>query len=947
MSRDTNAPNVQQPPTEPILRIETGMHTAIIRRISVDAANRFLVTGSDDKTVRLWELATGRLLNILRSPIGEGNEGKLFAVAISPDGKTIAAGGWTGYEWDKHFSIYLFERETGRLFHHISRLPSVVSHLTFSPDGNRLAGALGVKGIRVYRTNDWQEVGSDTDYGDRSPGLDFDRAGRLVTSCYDGFLRLYDGQMKLIAKQAGPGGKLPLSVKFSPDGSKIAVGYDYSTKVDVISASNSAGLLKPLFSPDTTSVDKGTLASVAWSSDGSALFAGGQYVKSGVRQIRRWSDSGRGSFEDCPASSNTVADLISLSDGGVAFGAADSSWGIFTASGQRTRFVEGEIADFRDLLKGFQIDESGSRIRFAYESAGRSPVEFNLKERRLELNPAADSRLLSPRTQATGIVIDGWCNTDEPKLNGAKLALNQYEFSRSVAIASDGQKFLLGTEWNLRLYDRSGKQLWNVAAPGIAWSVNISGDGRLGVATFADGTIRWYRMNDGKEMLALFPHRDKKRWVIWTPSGYYDASPGGEDLIGWHVNQGKDQAADFHPASRFRNVAYRPDVIDLVLTKLDEAAAVAQANEEVGRKQPQLDIAGMLPPVVSILSPADGAEVALPGITISYIVRSPSGAEVTGIKALIDGRPVSIDEGRSSQEPVEADRIHKLQISVPRQDCEVALIAENKHTSSEPAISRLYWRGPAPIDDLKPTLFVLSIGVSRYQHAAINKLSFSAKDARDFADALMRQSGGLYRDVVVKVLADEQATRDEILDGLDWIEMQTTSRDVAMVFLSGHGINDRVGRYFFLTVNADPDRFRRTAIPFSDIKTTVETLAGKVLFFVDTCHSGNVLGSKGTQPDIVAFVNELASAENGAVVFASSTGKQLSLENAAWNNGAFTKALVEGIDGKADISGNGKITVNALDYYISERVKDLTRGRQTPTTTKPKTIQDFPVALKR
>ncbi len=95
------------------------------------------------------------------------------------------------------------------------------------------------------------------------------------------------------------------------------------------------------------------------------------------------------------------------------------------------------------------------------------------------------------------------------------------------------------------------------------------------------------------------------------------------------------------------------------------------------------------------------------------------------------------------------------------------------------------------------------------------------------------------------------------------------------------------------------------------------------------------------------MINELASAENGAIVFAASTGNQYSLEDRAWRNGAFTKALVEGISGKADYTGKGKITINMLDLYLSERVKELTRGKQTPTTTKPNTISDFPVAVKK
>jgi len=49
--------------------------------------------------------------------------------------------------------------------------------------------------------------------------------------------------------------------------------------------------------------------------------------------------------------------------------------------------------------------------------------------------------------------------------------------------------------------------------------------------------LRMERYSDGKERAAFFPHADKKRWVVWTPSGYCDASRGGEELIGWHVNK--------------------------------------------------------------------------------------------------------------------------------------------------------------------------------------------------------------------------------------------------------------------------------------------------------------------------------------------------------------------------------------------------------------------------
>lgn len=297
---------------------------------------------------------------------------------------------------------------------------------------------------------------------------------------------------------------------------------------------------------------------------------------------------------------------------------------------------------------------------------------------------------------------------------------------------------------------------------------------------------------------------------------------------------------------------------------------------------------------------------------------------------------------------MEDAKIYDVGIKVPERDCEVSVIAANQYAASEPATVRLFWQSRKQEEFvIKPKLYILAVGVGKYQDSDL-RLAFPAKDAKDFAAVLKKQKGKLYRDVVPQVLTDENATKDDVLDGLEWIERQTTAKDVAMVFMAGHGVNDRNGNYYFLPGNANPDRLKRTGVPYSTIKDTVSGLPGKVLFFADTCHSGNVMGSKrrGGMADIDKVVNDLASAENGVVVFASSTGRQYSLENSAWGNGAFTKALVEGLSGKADYTGKKKITINMLDLYLSERVKELTNGQQTPTTAKPRTVPDFPVALR-
>ncbi len=925
------------------------MHTAMIRRMSLDADGRLLATASDDKTVRLWEYEEGRLrlLRVLRPPLAGGSEGKIYSVALSPDGTTVAAGGWTGYDWDEKAYIYLFNARTGAMTGRTKGLPNATVHLSFSPDGQHLAAGLGGNnGIRLFRATDLIETGKDTDYGSDSYGHIFFPAAngglRLATTSYDGNLRLYEvatnGSLTLRAKGKAPGGNQPYGIAASRTG-RLAVGYYDSIRVDVFDGAD----LSPLFPTDMSGINNWFLDMVAWSPDGSILYAGGGFTNNGL-PIISWRGGGRGQRQEIlTGAGDAIMSLIPLPEGGLLVGTTDPAIAII--KGQEGQLLKSpEIANFRNNEEGFQISRHGDRVRFSYQNFGKAPAVFNLASR--TILPGDDAADLQSPVTASDLKISDWKGTYNPKLNGTLLKLYQYEMSRSLAIAPPGTWFALGTEWRLRTFNRDGTERWQVPTPSTVWAVNITGDGSCVVAALGDGTIRWYQATNGRELLAFYPHPDRKRWVLWTPGGYYDAAPGAEDLIGWHVNHGKDQAADFFAAGRFRNVYYRPDVIALVLDALDEKEALRLADEATGRKKQQTTVARILPPIVQILTPAEGAGIKNSTLTVRYQVRTPSGEPVTGVKALVDGRPVAARRGLALK-PKEGE-VQELAIDVLAADCEITIIAENRYAASDPATVRVKWTGIKNREEfvIKPRLYVLAIGISNYQNAAL-KLGLAAKDARDFAAAMQKQQGGIYREVAVKVLTDGAATKDDILDGLDWLRKETTAKDMAMLFLAGHGVNDQTGMYYFLPVNANTDKLMRTGLVFSDIKNTMNSLAGKTLFFVDTCHAGNVMGTRRGASDITAVVNELASAENGAVVFASSTGNQYALEDQTWGNGAFTKALVEGLGGKADYTGKGKITVNMLDLYLSERVKELTKGRQTPTTTKPQTIQDFPVAMKR
>ena len=179
----------------------------VLKRIGVDAACRLMVTGSDDKTARVWALPEGRgnpeLLRTLRVPIGEGHDGKIFAVALSPNGKWVAAGGWDArYSIDKTMAVYIFDASTGRL---VTRLGGFSTHSKASrffagrQPPRRNSGSR--EGMRLWEAPSWRLLAEDRDYdGKDAYGAAFDGANRLYTVAYDGQIRRYSAAGHLEAK---------------------------------------------------------------------------------------------------------------------------------------------------------------------------------------------------------------------------------------------------------------------------------------------------------------------------------------------------------------------------------------------------------------------------------------------------------------------------------------------------------------------------------------------------------------------------------------------------------------------------------------------------------------------------------------------------------------------------------------------------------------------------
>jgi len=952
----------------PVIALDAGMHTGPIRRIAVDTSGTLLLTASDDKSARLWNVATGEPLATLRPPVGPDAIGRLYGAAIARDGR-IAVAGTTAAAGGAH-RIYLFDIASRAQIRTFDARGGNIKRLEWSPDGTLLAAAYAdAPAVRVF-DRDGRIVFEQTFTGD-AYYLAFSTDGRLAVASSDGAIHLYsiaggrvaaDGAVRV--SQADPRG-----VQFSPDGRLLAVGYlsrqsTASVRVDVFDV-GSRQLTRAFVFSD---VSQGNLMNVAWRRDGRALYAAGTGYRGRNRFIVKrigWPD---GSVADVEAATNSILDLASLDTGAIVFATAEPSWGVI-AGDRVERTVTAPTAQFYEAMT-LRINGDASEVSWRY-APDESPIHFNVAER--EIRDGAGAATIPAEPSTFALRVTDWENNFNPKLNGTPLPLDPTEVSRAAAVLPGNAGVILGASRSLRRFAPTGGQVWSIAMPTEVRAVSVTRDGKIVVAALLDGTIRWRRATDGTSLLTLFAPRDR-RWVLWTDSGYFDVSAGAENRVGWLVNRGAGDQADYYPLSRFRDRYFRPDVIDRLLATADPGEALALANRdrrdraqaapELIRQRVEALLAPLplqqtLPPAVSLVSPA-AIESADTRITIEYTLFSLLRSPVTRFDVRIDGRPV---ESFSNRPPAELDgaSVGSVTLTLPARDSNVQIFAANRSGVSAPATLSYRYRAPpklpppavaapapppaapAPaVADARPRLFLLSVGVSRYANASYN-LGFAAKDAKDFSETMPRQNGRFYRQVDVQLLTDDRATRARVVEGLQWLKRVTGPDDVGMLYLAGHGLNDVDDTYYFLPHDVVVDRLSGTSVGEEAFRDVLTTIKGKSIFFVDTCYSGKAIGVL-SNPDLTRISNRFSSPEFGVIVFSASHGRQESRESPDWGNGAFTKALVEGLVGRADFRSEGVVTHKGLDYYVSGAVKKLTAGLQTPVTTVPLGLGDFALA---
>ncbi len=216
----------------------------------------------------------------------------------------------------------------------------------------------------------------------------------------------------------------------------------------------------------------------------------------------------------------------------------------------------------------------------------------------LNFGPPPDKRFLRQQLRYNGLRIGKLIanpKTVAVERAGDVLAMfplpQEDDHVRCYSLLSENRAFV-GTDAGGYLFaSNSGRQLAEMNdRGGETWDVGPSPDWRYLATANNDQIVRVWRLDSADVLVSLFVAGDQ--WIAWTPEGYYAASLRGESLMGWHINQGPEQLANFYSAAQFHKSLYRPDVIRRLLVAGDLYKALSEAdaqrlaaNQKAGRRR--------------------------------------------------------------------------------------------------------------------------------------------------------------------------------------------------------------------------------------------------------------------------------------------------------------------------------------------------------------------------
>ncbi len=462
------------------------------------------------------------------------------------------------------------------------------------------------------------------------------------------------------------------------------------------------------------------------------------------------------------------------------------------------------------------------------------------------------------------------------------------------------------------------------------YQVVASPDGTRLATVSADGALRVW----GAERLALLASLaefEDGEWLAFTPGGAFTGSPEAAERVAWVFDDGPTPEA-----FRFEQFAKTHRRPDLVARRL--------AGEDVDA--PPL----RRPPTARI-----SAGPATNGVA-TVAIDATSRGRVDTVRLYV--------EGREAGERAVCAHTAQVAIDAPLLGGSNRLTAvafDTDGLASNPAQIELASPGGE-----RPDLWIVSVGVGRYPKLpAEAQLAAPGDDARAVVAAFEAQAGPgkTYARIHATTLVDEAATVasvDAALAGL----AKMAPRDVALVFLAGHGAKPQADDMVFLTSaveSAAPAELKRAGIGWRQLGERLGSLPGRALVLLDACHAGHLTRELVVPNDATA---RALGGRGGVVVFAAAKGRQPSFEPGntrslrlvdrdpavasvlgEGNHGLFTAAILASLGSRqTDRDGDGAIELGELIDEVTWRVSRDTHGAQTPWVARREMFGDFAVA---
>ena len=908
-----------------ILSLDTGGHMALIRSIAFTPDGQRLISASDDKTIRVWDLATGKSAT-LRGEIGEGDAGKVLTIAVSPDGRLLAAGGRLKTDGIEDFPIRLYDLASGGIVGLFRGHQDAVLSLAFSPDGSTLASGSADDVAIVWNVESRQPAARMEGHKGDVNVVRFSADGsRLYTGSDDHMVGIWDASTGARLATLEGHQDLVLALAVSPvDGTLYSGGFDRVIRIWNGETGESQGTLEGGMS---------NIMSLSLSPDGRSLLtgAGGSPFENQV-----WDVEARKNILTYRGHDNVVFATAISPDGRLAATAGGSVneiqvWELATGN------LVHRFAGIGRPVTAVGVAFDGQRIAWGHEPIGSDPNSMGPLTHVLRL-PDAERETGEPR--AIGGDADSFLRA-VPEFNGLSLSArsvgefgyyDQIDVSRggkvigsalrgerdgyahtSFGLLPTGQGFVAGGGvGNLTLFGLDGSRLGDFYGhTGDVWALSVTNDGSRLVSGSDDQTLRWWNTGTREDIIALF-HADNGEWVMWTPQGYFSASPQGDSYVGWQINQGYDKAARFVTAAQLKRHFYRPDIVRRALLLGSSSAAVREAGgtdfsiEELLKRQP---------PVFAIVRPVNGTRVDEGTAEIGLSLADGGGiaGEVT-----VNGRKVKASFSPSGR----AGETHVLRVPVTEGDNRVVVTITNDVGATSREVT--FVSGTEGGLGARGRLFVVAVGVDNYPKLGNQNLDFAGSDAAAFYRMLVARAGPLHSGVTGLLLTkngDREPTAENLRSAIRLFG-QAKPEDTVVLFLAGHGVNDGAD-YLFLPTDAeraDKAWVKGSVIDWRFLQQVVEGAQGKRIMLVDTCHAGNAFNPRLVKDAVDASI----------AIFAATDAETLAQERPDLKHGVFTYAVLKGLSGAADSRSDRQIQEDELSTYVNGLVSDLTGGKQKP-----------------